>query len=90
MRLVTAALLLLLGLVQAGLWFGDGGLPHVRKMRAQLDAQRQRNDAESVRNERLLAEVEDLKQGLEMIEDRARTELGMIKPDEIFVQVTRR
>ena len=50
----------------------------------------QQNDAQRQRNMRLVAEVEDLRQGLEMVEDRARNELGMVKPDEIFVQVVRR
>ncbi len=89
-RFVTVALMLLFGLVQAELWFGDGGRLHVRKLQAQLVSQRQHNDAERARNARLAAEVDDLAQGLEMVEDRARGELGMVKPDEIFVQVTRR
>ncbi len=90
MRFVTLALLLLLGLVHAELWFGDGGMPYVRRLQGQLDAQLKQNEAQRQRNARLVAEVEDLRQGLEMVEDRARNELGMVKPDEIFVQVTRR
>lgn len=90
MRLVTAALLVLLAAVQAELWLGEGGLPQVHKLSAQLDAQRQRNEAQRRTNARLAAEVEDLRTGLEMVEDRARSELGMVRPDEIFVQLTRR
>lgn len=90
MRFVTLALLLLLALVHAELWFGDGGLPYARRLQAQLDAQLGQNEAQRQRNTRLLAEVDDLRQGLEMVEDRARGELGMVRPDEIFVQVTRR
>jgi cell division protein FtsB len=90
MRLITLALLLLLALVQGGLWFGDGGLPYARRLQGQLDAQLKQNDAQRQRNQRLVAEVDDLREGLEMVEDRARSELGMVKPDEIFVQVTRR
>ncbi len=90
MRFVTLALLLLLALVHAELWFGDGGLPYARRLQGQLDAQLGQNEAQRQRNARLLAEVDDLRQGLEMVEDRARGELGMVRPDEIFVQVTRR
>jgi len=90
MRLATLALLAILGLVQAELWLGDGGLPQTRKLAAQLDAQRQRNEAQRRANARLAAEVDDLRTGLEMVEDRARSELGMVRPDEIYVQLTRR
>jgi cell division protein FtsB len=80
LRLVTVALLLLLVLVHAELWFGSGGLPHVMGLEAQLAAQRDAND-------RLAAEVIDLKEGREMVEEKARRELGMVKPDEILIQV---
>jgi cell division protein FtsB len=90
MRLVSLALVLLLALVQGALWFGSGGLPYARRLQGQLDAQLKQNDAQRQRNQRLQAEVDDLREGLEMVEDRARGELGMVKPDEIFVQITRR
>ncbi len=86
MRLATVALLLLLAAVQAELWLGDGGLPQVLKLQAQLEAQQKRNTDQRQAIERLAAEVEDLRQGLEMVEERARADLGMIKPDEILVQ----
>ena len=86
MRFVTVALLLLLASVQAGLWLGDGGLPTVMRLQAQLDRQLQANAAQRVANQRLSAEVDDLRQGLEMVEERARADLGMVKPDEILVQ----
>ena len=89
MRFVTVALMLLLGGVQAELWLGAGGLPQVLKLQSQLDAQQLRNAGQKQANDRLLAEVDDLRQGLEMVEDRARAELGMVKKDEIFVQVTK-
>lgn len=88
MRLVTLLLLGLLGLVHAELWFGKGGLPRVMQLSNQLTAQKNANDMARQRNEQLAAEVQDLREGLEMVEERARTELGMIKPDEIFVQVS--
>jgi cell division protein FtsB len=86
-RWITLGLLTLLVLVQAELWIGKGSVPHVVSLRAQLDQQRARNDAARERNARMLAEVEDLKQGLEMVEETARAELGMVKPNEILVQV---
>lgn len=78
---------LLLAAVQADLWFGKGNWPYVMSLQAQLDKQLAVNDQGQLRNTRLAAEVEDLRNGLEMVEDKARLELGMIKPNEIFVQV---
>jgi len=86
MRFVTIALLLLLAGVQAGLWLGEGGLPQVMRLQAQLDGKLKANAELRRANERLGAEVEDLRQGLEMVEERARADLGMVKPDEILVQ----
>ncbi|MDO9285758.1 MAG: septum formation initiator family protein [Aquabacterium sp.] len=86
MRFVTVALLLLLAGVQAELWLGDGGLPTVMRLQAQLDGQLKTNAALRLANQRLTAEVDDLRQGLEMVEERARADLGMVKPDEILVQ----
>ena len=89
MRWVTVALAALLLLVQADLWLGKSSLPHVMQLRAQLDEQLARNEAAKERNQRVAAEVGDLKEGLEMVEEKARAELGMVRPDEILVQVTR-
>ncbi|CAN7408277.1 cell division protein FtsB [Rhizobacter sp. LjRoot28] len=88
MRFVTLALLALLAFVHAELWFGKGGVPRVMELQAKLSAQEADNDAAKSRNERLGAEVRDFKEGLEMVEEKARFELGMVKPDEIYVQVT--
>jgi cell division protein FtsB len=77
----------LLAVVQADLWFGKGNWPYVMSLQAQLDQQHLANEQARARNDRLAAEVEDLKDGLEMVEDKARAELGMVKPDEILVQV---
>jgi len=87
LKFVTAALIALLALVQAELWFGKGGLPRVWGLQAQLREQQAANDEARARNEQLQAEVSDLKEGLEMVEEKARLELGMVKPDEILVQV---
>lgn len=90
MRLVTLGLLVLLLLVHAELWFGRGGVPHVSGLQSQLNAQKAANEAARTRNDQLAAEVIDLKEGLEMVEEKARAELGMVKPDEILVQVSNR
>jgi cell division protein FtsB len=88
MRAVTIALAVLLALVQAELWLGKGGVTRVLELQARLDRQHADNEAARTRNAQLRAEVSDLKEGLEMVEEKARAELGMIKPDEILVQVT--
>lgn len=89
-RTVTGGLALLLLLVQAGLWFGKGSVPHVWTLRTQLQDQGLANDAARQRNQRIAAEVGDLREGLEMIEEKARSELGMVRPDEVFVQIAGR
>jgi cell division protein FtsB len=88
MRLVTVALLGLLGLVQSELWFGKGGVPRVMELQSKLADQRTANEAARTRNAQMDAEVRDLKEGLEMVEEKARFELGMVKPDEILVQLS--
>ena len=90
MRFVTVLMLVLLGLVHAELWFGKGGLPRVVSLSGQVAEQRQKNEAARLRNDQLSAEVADLREGLEMVEEKARSELGMIKPDEILVQITKK
>jgi cell division protein FtsB len=79
-----------LALVQAQLWFGNGGKPHAMNLELQLSRQLADNEAARARNARLEAEVRDLREGLEMVEEKARSELGMVKPDEILVQVAPR
>ena len=88
MRFVTLALVALLALVHVELWFGKGGVPRTVELSGRLQAQKSANDAARQRNEQLGAEVRDLKEGLEMVEEKARYELGMVKPDEILVQVS--
>jgi cell division protein FtsB len=86
-RFVTAALLALIALVHAELWFGKTGVPRVMELRDKLSEQNARNDVAREHNAQLDAEVRDLKEGLEMVEEKARFELGMVKPDEILIQV---
>ena len=88
MRWITLALAALLVLVHAELWFGKGGVPRTVELGNRLRTQKAANDAARQRNEQMTAEVNDLKEGLEMVEEKARFELGMIKPDEILVQVS--
>lgn len=88
MRVAFFIIVALLAAVQVELWFGKGGLPRVMSLRAQVEAQQKINAQDQARNERLAAEVRDLQEGLEMVEEKARTELGMVKPDEIYVQLT--
>jgi cell division protein FtsB len=86
-RLVAAFLVGLLVVVHAQLWFGRGSISSVSGLRQQLEAQKAANLQAQQTNERLASEVRDLKEGLEMVEERARMELGMVKPNEIFVQI---
>jgi cell division protein FtsB len=88
-RLVPIALFALLSIVQVQLWFGPGSLPHVSELRQELAQQKQANEEARRRMEQLSAEVNDLKEGLNMVEERARHELGMVKANEIFVQIAK-
>ncbi len=85
-RLVTYILLALLLVFQGQLWIGRGSVFHVRDLERKLAAQEQKNTLAKIENEQLLADVRDLKNGMALVEDRARFELGMVKPNEIFVQ----
>ena len=86
--LVPAVLVVLLGLFQAQLWMGRGSIPSVREMQQRLNEQLASNKLHQAANDQLDTEIKDLQQGLEMVEEKARSELGMVKPDEIFVQFT--
>lgn len=87
MRLLAITLIGLILLIQYPLWLGKGGLLRVWEMERQIESQRVTNNGLQARNAALDAEVRDLKQGLEAVEERARNELGMIRRDEIFFQV---
>lgn len=89
MKWTPVVLAALLVVVQGDLWFGKGNVPYVMGLQKQVDAQRLANLQLRERNARVLAEVNDLKEGLEMVEEKARSELGMVKPDEILVQLTK-
>lgn len=87
MKLLALALVALILLIQYPLWLGKGSWLRVWEVDQQIRAQRETNRRLQERNSGLEAEVRDLKVGLEAIEERARSELGMIKRDEIFFQV---
>lgn len=87
MRLLAIALAALLLLIQYPLWLGKGGVLRVWETERQIEVQREANAKLQLRNAALDAEVRDLKQGLEAVEERARSELGMIRKDEVFFQV---
>jgi cell division protein FtsB len=86
-RLVPAFLVALLVIVHAQLWFGRGSVGSVAQMQQKLEAQKASNAQAQQANERLASELRDLKEGLDMVEEKARMELGMVKPNEIFVQI---
>ncbi|HET7765237.1 MAG TPA: cell division protein FtsB [Burkholderiales bacterium] len=87
MRILTYTLAAFILLLQYPLWFGKGGWLRVWGLERQVQEQKQANAALAQRNGALDAEVRDLKQGYEAIEERARYELGLIKQDEVFFQV---
>ena len=86
MRWLIPLLLLALGVLQFRLWVGDGGLAELHSLRAQIADYRAELERLQARNSALAAEVQDLKTGLAAIEDRARSELGMIQRGEVFLQ----
>jgi cell division protein FtsB len=86
--LVPAVLVLLLGLFQAQLWMGRGSIPNVREMQQRLEEQGANNRLLQASNDQLATEIKDLQEGLEMVEEKSRSELGMVKPNEMFVQFT--
>lgn len=87
MRAITITLLVILLLLQYPLWLGKGGWLKVWDLHRQVEAQQQVNQQTQTRNAVLDAEVRDLKQGTEAIEERARTDLGMVKRDELLYQI---
>lgn len=89
-RIVPLVLLALLVAIHAQLWMGRGSLPKVQEMQRQIEAQQAANARARQANAQLGSEVQDLKEGLDMVEEKARSELGMVKPNEVFVQYSHR
>ncbi len=88
-RVIAGLLISLLAILQIQIWVGRGSVPNVAQMQRKLTELQQVNQAAQAENERLAAEVRDLKEGLDMVEEKARSELGMVKPNEIFVQINK-
>ena len=87
MRLIAISIAALLILIQYPLWLGKGGWLRVWELDRQVQTAQQRNEELRARNAKLHSEVMDLREGMGAIEERARYELGMIRSDEIFIQV---
>ncbi len=87
MRIISVILGLLFLVLQYDLWLGEGSLATVWRLQQDITEQKKENEIISKRNDSLLAEVKDLKQGNAAIEERARNELGMIKKGETYIQV---
>jgi cell division protein FtsB len=87
MKILAGILAALIVLIQVPLWLGKGGWLTAWRMENRLQTEKSKNEKLEARNAALAAEVRDLKQGSEAIEERARYELGMIRSDEVFFQI---
>lgn len=86
-RIVPLALIALLVILHGQLWVGRGSIPNVATLEQELAAKQLQNDREHQGNLRLQAEVRDLQEGMDIVEEKARFELGMVRPNEIMVQI---
>ena len=86
-RIICLVLAALLVLIQMQMWSGHGSIPDVAALQRKLDAQQAANARAKLANDQLVSEITDLKTGLGAVEGKARMELGMVKPNEIYVQV---
>ena len=87
LRYVALILIILIAALQVKLWTGQGGMREVWALEERVAAQSTENEQLRARNDALGADVDDLKNGSEAVEERARSELGLIKPGETFYQV---
>jgi cell division protein FtsB len=87
MKLLAGILAALIVAIQFPLWLGKGGWLRVWEIGEQLSAQRGKNARLEARNSAIAADVSDLKQGRDALEERARYELGLVRPDEVFFQI---
>jgi cell division protein FtsB len=88
-RVVLAVLLALLVILHAQIWFGRGNVFSVTRMNQELETQKLKNAQAKLANDRLSEDVQDLKNGLGLVEEKARLELGMVKPNEIYVRYSK-
>jgi cell division protein FtsB len=87
MRFFVLSLMLFLMLLQYTLWFGKNGLSDLRTVSEKISLQKSVNEKLKLRNKEMFAEIDDLRQGLDAVEERARNELGMIKKGETFYRI---
>lgn len=88
MRLLALSLFALILATQYALWWGKGGWLNLREQRTILETEQENNEALTARNNALAAEVHDLRSGTDAVEERARSELGLLREAEVFVQIT--
>jgi cell division protein FtsB len=88
-RPIPVILMVLLVVFQLQLWLGRGSVPDVWRLQQQYQMQVAQNSQAELKLERMRAELRDLRDGMEMVEERARSEIGMVKPNEIFVQIAK-
>ena len=89
MKIIIGILVILLLVLQYKLWFGEGSVSSLIQLKQEIAQQKTSNDSLEQRNQVLIAEVQDLKSGQAAVEDHARDDLGMIKPDETFYQLVK-
>ena len=89
-RLPPLALIALLVILHGQLWYGRGSIPNVTALTEKLNAKKAQNERDRQGNERLAAEVHDLQEGMDMVEEKARLELGLVRPNEILVQILKK
>lgn len=87
MRIFTLVLLVVFSWLQYTLWFGKNGIDDLSQVEAEIQVQQQVNGNLQSRNDEMFAEIDDLRQGLDAIEERARHELGMIQEGETFYRI---
>ncbi|AUI86957.1 cell division protein FtsB [Vibrio azureus] len=87
MRIFVLALMLLFAWLQYTLWFGKNGVSDFYAVKDEIEAQQQVNSKLQSRNNEMFAEIDDLRQGLDAIEERARHELGLVKDEETFYRI---
>jgi cell division protein FtsB len=87
MKRLIAFLLVLIGLLQYRLWFGDGGIRELQQLETRIEQLKQEGEKRRERNAALEADVNDLKEGTDAVEERARQELGMVREGETYIQV---
>ncbi|PXF63101.1 cell division protein FtsB [Kangiella spongicola] len=87
MKWVALVLVVILGSLQYRIWFGESSFREISEQREKADNIRKENKELEIRNQKIIAEIKDLRDGKDAIEERARYQLGMIKEDEVFVRI---